>query len=270
VAGLARATDAGSYIDSLSGATGSGLANYAIGYVNGSLTIDRAPLTLTYTASAARSAYGAGLSTLGGTVSGSGFVSRDGLGSLTGSPLWRTTATTGSNVGNYAIIGSGLGSGNYAITPVQAGNNASAYTIDPASLTITANSAARRYDATAFTRGSGVTPAGLVNHDTLASLTGTLTYGGSAQGAVDIGTYQITASGLTSSNYVIDWQPGTLLIIPFDLQPLPSLYRQAPTAPAWMSVNIDLDLGIEAHGEKCRAAPVGWTGQASMSSCSAN
>lgn len=40
--------------------------------------------------------------------------------------------------------------GGYAITPVQAAGNASAYRIDPASLTITANSAVHSFDAKAL------------------------------------------------------------------------------------------------------------------------
>lgn len=39
VAGRASGTNAGVYADNLSGATGSGLGNYAISYANGSLTI---------------------------------------------------------------------------------------------------------------------------------------------------------------------------------------------------------------------------------------
>ena len=47
VTGLASGTNAGSYTDVLSGATGSGLGNYTIAYVNGGLTIGKAALTLT-------------------------------------------------------------------------------------------------------------------------------------------------------------------------------------------------------------------------------
>jgi len=39
VSGLASGTNAGTYTDALSGATGSGLANYTISYTNGSLTL---------------------------------------------------------------------------------------------------------------------------------------------------------------------------------------------------------------------------------------
>jgi hypothetical protein len=51
---------------------------------------------------------------------------------------------------------------------------------------------------------------GFVGQDGLASLTGSLTYAGSAQGAIGQGSYQIDPTGLASPNYTIRWQPGTL------------------------------------------------------------
>ncbi|MCF8476868.1 MAG: hypothetical protein K9G60_07535, partial [Pseudolabrys sp.] len=44
---------------------------------------------------------------------------------------------------------------------------------------------------------------GFVNSQTASVLGGTLAYGGTAQGATDAGSYAITASGQTSSNYTI-------------------------------------------------------------------
>ncbi|MFN7277277.1 MAG: GLUG motif-containing protein, partial [Betaproteobacteria bacterium] len=46
VSGRASGTSAGTYLDALSGATGTGLGNYSITYVNGALTITPAPLTM--------------------------------------------------------------------------------------------------------------------------------------------------------------------------------------------------------------------------------
>jgi len=130
--------------------------------------------------------------------------------------------------GSYAIVGSGLASSNYAITPVEAAGNANAYRIDPASLTITANNADHSFDAKAFRGGNGATVTGLVNGDTLASLTSSLPYGGSAQGAVIAGIDQITASGLTSGNGLMTYLAGALLITPLNLQIPPSFYNQVP------------------------------------------
>jgi len=41
-------------------------------------------------------------------------------------------------------------------------------------------------------------------------LGGTLTYSGNSQGAVNAGSYTIIPGGLTSSNYTITFDPGTL------------------------------------------------------------
>ncbi len=266
VAGLASGTNAGTYADTLSNATGSGLGNYAISYVDGTLAIARAPLTLIYTASAVRSVYGASLAPLSGAVSGSGFVGSEGLGNLSGSVLWSTTASARSGVGSYAITGGGLANSNYVVTPVQAAGNAQAYDIEPASLVITANNAAHRYDATAFTGGNGVTLAGLIGGDTLANLTGTLTFGGTAQGATDVGTYQITASGLTNGNYTIAWAPGNLVITPIDVLVLPSRFQQRPI-PAWQSGNIEIDLSDHESRAFCRAMPASLVNESLRASC---
>ena len=120
------------------------------------------------------------------------------------------------------------GSGSYAITPVEAAGNANAYRIDPASLTITANNADHSFDANAFRGGNGATVTGLFNGDTLASLTSSLPYGGSAQGAVIAGIDQITASGLTSGNGLMTYLAGALLITPLNLK---REYRDRPWHP---------------------------------------
>src|SRR5690606_37896883 len=50
-----------------------------------------------------------------------------------------------------------------------------------------------------------------------AVLGGALTYGGSAQGAVNAGVYTITVGGLTSNNYQVSFVPGQLTIDPANL-----------------------------------------------------
>jgi len=175
------------------------------------LTINPAALTLTYTANAASSAYGAALAPISGTVNGAGFVNGEGVGNLAGAALWQTTATGASNAGVYGITGSGLTSGNYAITAVQAAGNATAYTINPAALTITytATAASRSYGAANPVLGGTVSASGLVNGNTLASVTtGTATWTTPATTASGAGSYAINGSGLsgTSANYAITFQ----------------------------------------------------------------
>ena len=77
---------------------------------------------------------------------------------------------------------------------------------------MTANDAGKTYDGLAFSGGAGVGYSGFVNGETASVLGGTLTYGGSAQGAVNAGSYSLTASGLTSGNYAIAYTPGALTV----------------------------------------------------------
>jgi hypothetical protein len=57
---------------------------------------------------------------------------------------------------------------------------------------------------------------GLVNGDTPSSLGGTLAFSTAAAAASDVGSYNVTASGLSSNNYTIKYAPGTLSITPAD------------------------------------------------------
>ena len=82
-----------------SGATGDGLSNYTINYVNGTLTVNPAPLTITADS----------LSTLAAraipalTASYSGFKNGDTSASLSTPPILSTTATSAGPAGKYPI-----------------------------------------------------------------------------------------------------------------------------------------------------------------------
>jgi hypothetical protein len=93
---------------------GNGLGNYTIGYVNGSLTVSSAALTVT--ADNQTKAYGAANPVL--TVRYSGFVNGDTAASLITQPTVSTPATTASAPGTYAITASGATSANYTFTYV--------------------------------------------------------------------------------------------------------------------------------------------------------
>jgi filamentous hemagglutinin family protein len=96
------------------------------------LTIN--PATLTYAATATSRLYGQANAAFGGLVNG--FVNGDTQASATsGSLAFTSAATAASDVGSYAINGSGLiASKNYVL--VQAASNATALTINPATLTL--------------------------------------------------------------------------------------------------------------------------------------
>ena len=160
------------------------------------LTVD--PATLTYTASGASQTYGGATPTLSGTVTG--FVNGQTLAdATTGTLTFSTTATAESNVGNYAIDGSGLSADNSNYVFVQAAGNASALTVDPATLTYTATGASQTYGGTTPTLAGTVT--GFVNGQKQAdATTGTLTFSTPATAASNVGTYAIDGSGLTADN----------------------------------------------------------------------
>jgi filamentous hemagglutinin family protein len=180
---------------------GSGLTaqNYVFVQAAGNgtaLTID--PATLTYTANTASRTYGAANPAFGGTVTG--FVNGDTLAAdTTGTLVFTSPATAASNVGSYAINGSGLSAQNYVF--VQAAGNSTALTINPATLTYIADTASRTYGAAnpAFTG----TVTGFVNGDTLDNdTTGTLLFTSPATAASNVGSYAINGSGLSAQNYV--------------------------------------------------------------------
>jgi filamentous hemagglutinin family protein len=170
------------------------------------------PAVLTYTADLASRLYGAADPVFTGTLGG--YVNGDSSAVLSGTVTWTTPATTLSPVGQYSINGGGYsllnGSTNY--TFVQAGSNATAFTITTTGLVVSATGSTRPYDGTAFSGGYGVTYSGFANGQSAADLTGTLAYGGSAQGARNAGTYLITPSGLLDGNYAISFSSGNLVI----------------------------------------------------------
>src|SRR5207245_204993 len=95
-----------------------------------------------------------------------GLVNGDTSASLTTQPTLSTTATASSHVaGNpYSITASGAVDADYTISYL-----AGTLTVDPVALTITADSLHKNYGAALPTLT--YTPSGLVNGDTLPSLT---------------------------------------------------------------------------------------------------
>jgi alpha-D-ribose 1-methylphosphonate 5-triphosphate synthase subunit PhnH len=97
-----------------SAAVGSGLDNYAISYVNGALTVDKASLTIT--ASSHTIIFNDPVPTI--TASYSGFVAGDDATDLTVQPTCSTTYTVGSLIGSYPTKCENAASGNYNISYV--------------------------------------------------------------------------------------------------------------------------------------------------------
>ena len=117
--------DAGSYAHTVSGSDG----NYDLTFVDGTLTIGKAALTVT--ANDASKTYD-GIAWSGGNgVQYSGFVNGEDSSVLSGALVYGGSSQGAVNAGNYTISASGLGSGNYDIVYVD-GN----LTISPKLLTL--------------------------------------------------------------------------------------------------------------------------------------
>jgi hypothetical protein len=97
-----------------SAATGTGVANYAITYINGALTVNKASLTIT--ASSHTVTFGDAVPTI--TPSYTGFVAGDDPTDLTTQPTCSTTYTVGSLIGTYPSKCENAASSNYNITYV--------------------------------------------------------------------------------------------------------------------------------------------------------
>lgn len=188
-----------------SGAVGTGLGNYTIHYVNGTLTVN--PATLTVAAVSTNRVYGATNPVF--TVSYSGFAPGDGTNVLGGSPALSTTADTNSPVGNYTIqITQGsLSSTNYGFSFTNG-----TLTVTSDGLMVTANSTNKVYGQSLAFAGTEFTAIGLVNGDTVTNVS--LSSAG-AVGTAGVGSYGIVvtnAVGTGLTNYTITYTNGTLAV----------------------------------------------------------
>ncbi|MGD9700058.1 beta strand repeat-containing protein, partial [Acinetobacter sp.] len=172
-----------------------------------SFTINKKELTVT--ANGDYKAYN-GLAYEGGNgVSYSGFVNGETSAVLGGNLSYTGSSQNAVSKGTYVITPQGLNATNYTISFVDGDLE-----IGNALLMITANNDSRTYDGQEYSGGNGVTYSGFVEGDDEGDLTGTLTYAGTSQGAIDAGTYLITPGGLSSNNYDIQFINGSLTIDP--------------------------------------------------------
>lgn len=179
--------------------SGPAAANYNITPVNGTLTINPAPLTVT--ANAASRMYGAPNPVFTSTLTG--VVNNDTL-----TTNYTTPAGATSPVGTYAVTPSiaGPAASNYAVT---ANNGVLTVTPAIASATITVNNATRVFGSPNPTFTGSV--AGGLNGDLLGAAFTT-----AATSTSGVGTYPITAvlTGANAANYTATVVPGTLTITP--------------------------------------------------------
>lgn len=192
------ASSVGTYPITPGGATDS---NYTITFQNGTLTIT--PVNVTITANDTAKLYGAALPAF--SASYSGLVNGDTGATFLPPPVFNTTATVSSPIGNYPITVSGASNANYIATYVSG-----TLTVDKAPLQIRAdNKTAIIGDPLPNLTASYI---GFVNGDTAAVLTAPVQLSTTATISSPIGKYPITASGATAANYVITHVNGTLSI----------------------------------------------------------
>ncbi|HWW23083.1 MAG TPA: Ig-like domain repeat protein [Edaphobacter sp.] len=169
--------------------------NYSFTFVNGTLTVTTAALTIK--ANDASRIYGAANPTFTGTVTGA--VNDD-----TFTLSFSTTASAASPVGTYPIVPSVTGANlaNYTVTATNG-----TLTITPATLTIKANDVSRTYGAANPTFSGTIV--GAVNGDTF-----TESFSTTATSASPAGTYAIVPSvtGANLANYTVTAINGTLTV----------------------------------------------------------
>ena len=182
-------------------AAGASLANYTVVYVNGTLTVGKAVLTVT--AGNQNIIYGATLPTYTATITG--FLNGDTQATaVTGAAALSTTPATPVNAGTYPInaaIGT-LASSNYSFSFVPG-----TLTIGQATLTVTAANASRAYGTANPAFSASAT--GALPGDTF-----TFTESTTATTASPVGTYPIVplAAGASLANYTVVYVNGTLTV----------------------------------------------------------
>ena len=171
------------------------VTNYNDNYVNGTLTIKKAPLTIT--AKSYTIKQGDALPTFEAEYSG--FKNNETKSVLTTQPTIRTTATSASAPGIYDIIVSGAAANNYDITYVKG-----TLTITKADeVVVTAKSYSRQY--------GGANP-NLEYTTAGATLSGTPAISCTATATSPVGEYDIVASKGSITNYNVTYVNGKLTI----------------------------------------------------------
>lgn len=204
----------GTYATSCTGAAASpqphvdgGPPLFEIGYVNGTLTVERAPLTVA--APSPSVTYGDAVPAI--TPIYGGFVNGETAASLTTPPTCTTAYTAGAGVGTYGTACNHATSPNYAIT-FEAGS----LTVTPKPLTVTAADLTKTYGQIMIFSGREFTTSDLVNDDSVTSVT-LASAGAAANAGVGGSPYAIVPSaavGTGLANYIVGYANGSLTVNP--------------------------------------------------------
>ena len=143
----------------------------------------------------------------------------------------------GAAINSYNSTTAPTAAGSYTVTATFAGNynyngssNTANIVINKANLIVKANDATKMYDCNFYAGSAGVTYNSFVNNEAAGVLGGTLTYTvtpttGTYQ---NVGTYTITPGGLSSNNYSISYQTGTLTVTPQTAVPVAQTFYTGP------------------------------------------
>jgi len=180
--------------------------NYAFVGTPAKITINKAVLTVT--PNAASMIYGGAHPAF--TYQMTGFLNGDGIGVVSGTPVFKTGATSSSSVGTYAVAGTvgTLSAKNYSFQ-ILSGE----ITVNKAVATVIADNQSMTYGAALPALTYSIH--GLMNGDTAAAaITGTAIMTTSAASALQVGQYSIVASQgtLASANYTFSFKGAVLTV----------------------------------------------------------
>ena len=211
--GAASTATVGSYAIAVTNAFGSGLGNYTISYVAGTLAVTPLPVVLN------------GTRAYDGTTNAAAanlFVTNTANGDLltvTNGPGGLASANVGTNaITSFGSLSLDNGAGtNYTLTGASG-----AMIITNTPLTITANNDRKVYGNLGSSYGAGLTnftSSGLENGETIGTVTITTSDTPPGTGATDpVGNYDLTPSAATGgtfnpTNYLITYNNGTLTVV---------------------------------------------------------
>jgi gliding motility-associated-like protein len=183
-------------------AAGSSADNYEVNFVNGTLTVSKA--TLTVTANDKEKVYGAADPNLDFTPSGTLYYS-DSYAVITGVNL-NTETGASATFGTHTITVSGGSADNYDVTIV----NGTLTVSKAAALTVTANYKLKSYGASDPVLD--FTPSGTLYYSDTYSVISGVSLSTETGASATFGTHTISASGGSSDNYDVSNLNGTLTV----------------------------------------------------------
>ena len=184
-------------------ASGGAAANYAITTANGTLTVDKAAITVT--ANDARKVYGDAEPSLAYTVNAAQLKYTDAASVVSGVNLSALTGAA-ATAGTHVVTASGGAAANYTVTTANG-----TLTVDKASLTVTANDARKVYGDADPALAYTVNAAQLKYADAASVVSG-VNLSAPTGAAATAGTHVVTASGGAAANYVVITANGTLTV----------------------------------------------------------